>query len=90
MCLDPPTDFRIINVHMQSFCMRLHTHGTSDKSHPKGFVESAQTLTPKKSRGGHEAQNVTVNHPCGDHARAGLTFGFQGSVLLLCAIDSPS
>ena len=58
---NPPNsdmDYKFFNVYMRFFFWRVYTHG-GHKAHTslilRTFVESAQNLTPEKSRSGHKA-----------------------------------
>ena len=57
---------RASNVRKQ--CDLMHAVDLGLPSPPKDFAESAQNLTPKKSRSGCKVQKVKVTHPCGDQA----------------------
>ena len=70
------------------FCMRMHTRDLGCLIR-RTFVESAQNLTLKNSRGGRKSQHVTRSpHPFVDQVQWCLTLAFE-SELLGCASDSP-
>ena len=77
---NPPNsdmDYRIFNMQMWSFCLRIHTEYLGLLSLLKDFGESAQNFTLEKSQDGCKAEHVTATHPFGDHARSCLALAFE-------------
>ena len=65
-------DHRIFSVRI--LLVYVYTQGTSVYGLiRRTFVQSAQNLTPGKSRCGRKALHVTVTHPCDKQARSCLT-----------------
>ena len=57
--------------------MRIDTGDLGLYSRPKEFVESAQNLTPEKSKDRRKAWHVMVIRASGDHTRSCLTLAFE-------------
>ena len=86
--LNSDIDYRIFNMRMYSYCMRMHTGGprseVSSEGLLQGFRESAQNVDAGK------ACHETASRPCGDQHWDMLHHGLRDNGFSLYATDSPS
>ena len=86
--LNSDMDYRIIKLHMWSFCMCIQMGSLGLQSHPKNFCKVFIGYDSREISGQVQStQHDVVTHPCGGHAWLCLILAYDNmrvSALALC------